>query len=206
MRRIPSSFAVILAFSMGVFASEAAAQGPPLAGPTLIDECQAITESGSYRLVDNLTFTGNVGCLQVLTDNVTLDLGGFEVRYTGISVGFGVENPFGKKGIAVRNGSFTRSSGNLNAISLEQGTGHLVEGVRVIGASNGIAVGENSLVMNSIANDNSGFGIKANCPSSLIGNVAQENSSNIVFPLPEAGVCHCADNLPNPSPCAEPSL
>ena len=50
-------------------------------GPTELDKCQTISQSGSYKLVNNLTFTGPSGsaCLPITVSNVTIDLAGFSI-------------------------------------------------------------------------------------------------------------------------------
>ena len=52
--------------------------------PTEIDKCQTISQSGSYKLVNNLTFNGPSGsaCLSITANFVTIDLAGFTITGT----------------------------------------------------------------------------------------------------------------------------
>jgi hypothetical protein len=101
-------------------------------GPIEIEKCQTISQPGSYKLVNNLTFSASSGtCLQITASFVTVDLAGFSIsgngsegpsnQSTAIDAGSGVN------GIAVRNGSI---SGFGNGVSLD-GAGSSIEGLRV---------------------------------------------------------------------------
>lgn len=51
--------------------------------------CQTISQSGSYKLTQDLTANGN-DCFTIAASNVTLDLGGHTLNGQGIDGGFGV--------------------------------------------------------------------------------------------------------------------
>jgi hypothetical protein len=112
------------------------AQGPrEEEGPIEIEKCQTISQPGAYKLVNNLTSTGQPGtCLNITASFVTIDLAGFTVTgphietvippgTTAISAGNDMT------GITVRNGSI---SSFAVGVSLE-GDGSNVEGLRVTG-------------------------------------------------------------------------
>jgi hypothetical protein len=131
-------------------------------GPIEIDKCQTISQPGSYKLVNNLTFNGPSGsaCLLITASFVTIDLAGFTI--TGTSpVGPGpIPPPFpiainagdNTTGITVRNGSI---SGNFSDGVVLSGDGSIVEGLRV---SNATALG---ITARGIVRGNTAVGIGA---------------------------------------------
>jgi hypothetical protein len=101
-------------------------------GPIEIEKCQTISQPGSYKLVQNLTFTSSSGiCLTITANFVTIDLAGFTMissKFPGpgnstMAIATGKDT----NGIAVRNGSI---SGFGLGVNLE-GSNSIVEGVRV---------------------------------------------------------------------------
>jgi hypothetical protein len=82
MRRPAALFPIALALGAIILAPRAGAQeqGWRAEGPIEIEKCQTISKSGSYKLVNNFTFTGTTGtCLSITADFVTIDLGGFTI-------------------------------------------------------------------------------------------------------------------------------
>jgi hypothetical protein len=116
--------------------ASAQAQGGREEGPIEIEKCQTISQPGSYKLVNNLTFTITTGigtCLLITADSVTIDLAGFTIGgpiipspegtpafATAIAAG---DN---STGIAVRNGSISDFSVGVDL----SGSGSVVEGLR----------------------------------------------------------------------------
>jgi hypothetical protein len=129
--------ALALALGALISASSARAQDPQ-EGPTKITQCQTISQPGSYKLADNLTFTSTSGtCLSITASNVTIDLAGFTITDTFPSSGppaFSIAINAGDNttGITVRNGSI---SGNFNDGVVLSGDGSIVEGLQVSNAS-----------------------------------------------------------------------
>ena len=193
MKKLPTSIAVIVALSLAGAAAAAPKPKAPPPGPTQITDCQDITESDSYVLVNNLTATG-ASCIRVGADSVTIDLAGFTIEMVGASSGFtaGIMNDIGtasfSDGLTVLNGTI---KGFSSGIRIEGGIGHRIEGVRVSGnAVEGIAVlGAGFLAVSGIANvvkDNVAVGngtdpvngvggIVFTCPSVITGNVVVAN-------------------------------
>ena len=65
--------------------ASAQAQDSRQEGPFEIEKCQTISNPGSYKLVNNLTFEGTTGTpLQVTANFVTIDLAGFTISGPGI--------------------------------------------------------------------------------------------------------------------------
>ena len=84
MRRPAALFPISLALSAMMLAPVAGAREQ---GLTEIEKCQTISEPGSYKLVNNLTFKGATGaCLAITVDFVTIDLAGFTISGPGGSL------------------------------------------------------------------------------------------------------------------------
>src|SRR5436309_13844198 len=87
---------VALTVLMTIFAARQSAA----AGKT-VNQCGAITASGSYVLARNLTATGD--CIVIQADYVTLDLDGNTITGSGAGIGVNTASPV--RGAVVRNGS-----------------------------------------------------------------------------------------------------
>jgi hypothetical protein len=77
MKRLAARFMVVLALGVIIFAPRAGAQSSDgqQEGAREIEQCRTIDTSGSYKLVNNLTFTNLSGaCLNITADFVTIDL------------------------------------------------------------------------------------------------------------------------------------
>jgi hypothetical protein len=87
-------------------------------------------QAGSYKLSDNLTFTGLTGtCLSITTSFVTIDLAGFSIIGPARGEGAGISADQGTGGITVRNGSV---GGFFRAVDLGASSDDsIVEYVRV---------------------------------------------------------------------------
>jgi len=82
MRRLAALLPIVLALGAIILASVAGARADARAeGPTGIEKCQTISNPGSYKLVSNLTATGD--CLLINADFVTVDLAGFTISGSG---------------------------------------------------------------------------------------------------------------------------
>jgi hypothetical protein len=109
MRRPPTFFPIVLALGVIILAPRAGAQAQDAreGGPREIEKCQTISKSGSYKLVNNLTFTGTTGtCVTIAASPVNIALAGFTIsgpggQNIGIGTAFGTE----QVGLAVWNGS-----------------------------------------------------------------------------------------------------
>jgi hypothetical protein len=180
-------------------------------------KCQTIDMPGSYKLVNNLTAPSNTDCRMILASFVTIDLGGFSISSGGGTARQGINgsvlSPHQLHGIAVRNGSITNFSVGVNLSAPDSST---VEGLRVSGggiiaegvvrgnvvlnAATGIlgggivtgnfAVGNGvgldidlgSTVIGNVADDNTSVGIRVLCPSNITENTAINNpQGNLVL-------------------------
>ena len=133
-------FPFVLALGALILASRPAAHAEDSRqeGPIDIDKCQTISQPGSYKLINNLTFKGpaNSACLSITANFVTLDLAGFTI--TGISQNdqqprAAIEADGNTTGITVRNGSIS-GAGFTVGVNLG-GDGSLVEGLHVSNAT-----------------------------------------------------------------------
>ena len=96
MRRPAAVFRVVLALGAMSLAPMADAQpqdGRQEGGPFEIEKCRTIDKTGSYKLVNDLTFSGTTTsgftfgtCLTITANFVTIDLAGFTI--TGPGLGF----------------------------------------------------------------------------------------------------------------------
>jgi hypothetical protein len=134
MRRRAALFPLMLAAGAIIVAplGGAQAQDAREEGPREIEKCQTIDKPGSYKLVNNLTFTGSSGaCLMITASGVTLDLAGFTISghtsVTGATT-TAILASGDLRGIAVQNGSL---SGFQTGVNLSSATGSLVEKLRV---------------------------------------------------------------------------
>ena len=191
MKRSAAFFPLALALGAIMAApwASAQAQGTREEGPIEIEKCQTISQPGSYKLVNNLTFKGTTGtCLQVTADFVTIDLAGFtisgllklpsssmelaaQLALTAIAAGGD------RTGIAVRNGSISGFGVGVNL----GGDGSIVEGLRVFGgpafsslgiAATGIVKG-NTVVR--IASGDGGPAVGISATGIITGNYAFDN-------------------------------
>jgi hypothetical protein len=157
-------------------------------GPTEIAKCQTISQPGSYKLVNNLTATGD--CLLINADLVTLDLAGFTIigSGTGTAIQFTGPNPqVSHHGFAVRNGTIAGFLAGVQFIRIGGTDGAIVEGLRIFGVEGG-TVGLNGIqVRGAVVRGNTvvcgfgpGIGIRA-VTSSVTGNVitACEDGINV---------------------------
>ena len=172
MRRPAAAFTIALALGTIILAPRRGAQAQDAReGPREIKKCQTISKSGSYKLVNDLTFTGTTGvCLQITAPFVSIDLAGFTISGPG---------PFNNAtaiaadtaGIAVRNGSISGFSVGVELLRLapdETGAASIVEGLRIGGpcpcslgiSATGIVKGNTVDVEVPAGND--GIGISAN--------------------------------------------
>jgi hypothetical protein len=114
-------------------------------GPFEIEKCRTIDKPGSYKLVNDLTFSGTTSgtsqgiigtCLTITASFVTIDFAGFTITGPGFgkinsSTAIAAQSSASNlAGIAVRNGSI---SGFGNGVALSSADGSIVEGLRVFG-------------------------------------------------------------------------
>ncbi len=164
------------AVNTGCFAGDAA--GLPV----------TITASGSYRLTSNLVVPNeNTSGIQLTSDNVSIDLAGFEIRGPVVcsgtplvctpssGLGSGVQGSRNQSGTSVRNGSIR----GMGLSGLFLGVQAEVKNVRV--RSNGrcgIDTSESSIISGNTAYQNGIAGICAKAGSTVSGNAAYQNGSD----------------------------
>jgi hypothetical protein len=121
-------------------------------GPIEIDKCQTIDQPGSYKLVNNLTFTGNTTCLFITASNVTIDLAGFTISGPGsaaptrnAATAIGTAN----LDVAVRNGSIVGFNAGVvlhRSPPFETAAGSIVEGLRISGCPCSVGISATGIV------------------------------------------------------------
>jgi hypothetical protein len=179
-------------------------------GPIEIEKCKTIDKPGSYKLVNNLTFTGTTGaCLPITVSNVMIDLAGFSIiSLNPQAVAIAATPPSGQvvEGIVVRNGSI--SGFNQGVVAL--GGGSIVEGLRLSGNNepfatgisaagivkgntvvgfvgirgSGVGIGATGIITGNFVEGN-GLGMAIGLGSTVIGNTAVNNGS---VELPRGGL------------------
>jgi hypothetical protein len=133
MRRPAAFFPIALALAAITLAPVAGARADGREeGPFEVEKCRTIDKPGSYKLVNDLTFTATTGtCLLITADFVTIDLAGFTISRAGGFPGFPGPTAIAARvqigGITVRNGSI---AGFGTGVALG-GDGSIVEGLRV---------------------------------------------------------------------------
>jgi len=168
MRRPAAVFRVVLALGAMSLAPMADAQpqdGRQEGGPFEIEKCRTIDKTGSYKLVNDLTFSGTttsnsiVGtCLTITASFVTIDLAGFTITgpeadgRLNVTTAIAAQSSSGSLlGIAVRNGSISNFT---NGVALGA-DGSIVEGLRVFG---GCPCAGTGIQANGVVRDNSAVG------------------------------------------------
>jgi hypothetical protein len=153
-----------------------------------------IKTSGFYFLAGDLTYNGSGNAITVSADNVTLDLMGFNLIYTGGVGGYGIRMS-GLANVEIRNG--TVRGGFLYAIYEDNpaiGTQHRVINVRAKANSGGIWLcGKNHLVKNCSALNNGMNGIYID--SGLVADsISCNNSQGILVHGPGSALGNIANN------------
>jgi hypothetical protein len=223
MKRPAAFFPIALALGAMILVPRAAARADTREeGPTEIEKCQTISKSGSYKLVNNLTFKGTTGaCLNITVSNVTIDLAGFTITGTGSTPGTlntttGITSSGQLQGIAVRNGSI---SGFGVGVGLDSDGGSIVEGLRVFGTicpcivgiaatgvvkgntvldiagppGSGTGISATGIITGNYVTGSRAAGIQAGQGSTVIGNTSTDNRAG---PGPGIGISvDCPSNV-----------
>lgn len=157
----------------------------------------SINAIGSYRLTGDLTVPASFEGILVNSDDVTIDLNGFDIiggggivadgisltSHKNIEIKNGTIRGFSRDGIFTNNGSqFVRVIGvrvignTFQGMDL-QGPGNLIDGCSAFSnGSFGIGVREGSLVINSVARGNVGFGLVVSATAGYRSNVLTGNN------------------------------
>jgi hypothetical protein len=162
-------------------------------------EHYTISTPGSYQLTDDLSVSAAAGvAITVAVDGVTINLNGFRIIGPGAaSTGSGIQAIDGlvtPGNLHVENGSV--AGFNFGIIA---GNNSVVRNVHADNNTNGITVGSNSIVEGSTANGSAGVGITCDGSSCVIsGNTAHgpAASAGIVC---DSGACVIAGNATQPS-------
>lgn len=164
-----------------------------------------IDQSGSYVLTGDLSVPPSTTGIVINADDVTLDLNGFGVLGSGGEFfSDGIVTSAQRENIEIHNGTVrdfvrhgifsdstsrvrvvqVRSSGNLVGSGIElQGDGNLVDGCTTANNGlSGIRVTDSSLVINSVAENNTGFGLTIGLASGYRSNVLTLNNGGNANP------------------------
>jgi hypothetical protein len=159
--------------------------------PKVLNNCQAVAESGAYVVGKNIAASGD--CFVIAADFVNIDLDGFVVSGNGTGAGFLEQLGVARRGFQLRNGVVTGfasgvSMGNSSAMVIDrvQFTNNSVVGVRagntstvsnstVLNNGIGIQLDQRGVVTNCTVNDNTATGVLLGIGGSAVGNAVGRN-------------------------------
>jgi hypothetical protein len=143
-----------------------------------------ITTPGFYYLGGNLSLSGTGNAITVYVDNVTINLMGCSLTFTGAgSEGSGIAI-MGHKNVEIRNGTISGFSVGIYEVGIA-GANHRVSNIRADYNTTGEAVGiqlfgKNHLVRGCTASNNGNNGIVVDS-GTITGCVACNNAKNGIF-------------------------
>ena len=134
---------------------------------------------GFYYLDRNLVYSGNGNAITIEADNVTLDLMGYSLNYTGPANEPNGIYMLGRKNVEIRNGSISGFWTGIYEASAVDGANHRVINIRadynaVFGGIGILLTGKNHLVRDCSASNNSYYGIQIE-GGTITGCVASDN-------------------------------
>ena len=137
-----------------------------------------ITAPGSYYLDGNLTNNINPGLatIRVLSDHVTIDLGGFSL----VGLDAGILLPPEAQSVTVKNGVIRNHSIGINGAA----RGTVVQGVRFMNNGSGMSLGSAAVVEQCTLISNANFGLLAG-PGSQVRNCLATANGSYGFTLGE---------------------
>jgi parallel beta-helix repeat protein len=176
---------------------------------TGVDSVHVIDQSGSYYLTANILGQAGKHCVQIESDNVTLDLNGFALE--GVAGSEHGVNALSVEGLTIRNGtisgfqmrgieaSTTKSSVFDSLIVRDNSDKGIAAGFDSVvrdcistgNGSDGIFTNTGSLIQSCIANANSGDGFDISVGCSVIDCVADDNSGSGYFIIQHVNVDRC---------------
>ena len=148
----------------------------------VVENSLIIESPGVYKLCEDL----ENACIDIVTDNVTLDLNGYSISgncSAVILVGGGIQN------FVIKNGSI-KNNPNLNGIQFESAThSNRVENVEISNCFRGIiADSSNNNIISNCTVKNCGDGIFIRGDNNIISECIIENISNDTIPFSPRGI------------------
>jgi parallel beta-helix repeat protein len=158
-------------------------------GPSKINSCQTISQSGSYVVTKNLTAAGD--CLVLTADYVTLDLSGFVIKGNGFGSGITASQPI--KGVVIHDGVIIDFDSGIRFCAgpstISGATNVTIHHIRANENAFGMRIcGSDNTIKDSDASENSNEGILVDGDRSIVnGNIANRNGVFGIFMGPVAG-------------------
>jgi hypothetical protein len=154
---------------------------------TTVNNCTVIDKPGAYQvgkviqasqrdLIPIPAFPGVFACILIVSDFVTLDLGGNALIGPGPVPGTtsAVFASFDRRAVKIHSGNVA----HWGEAIINHSIGARAERITAFHNRNGIAVGRGSHLIENIAHENTGVGLFADQGSRVIGNIAADNGNN----------------------------
>jgi parallel beta-helix repeat protein len=140
------------------------------------DSMFRITKMGSYYLAGNITGAGGVHCIEVSSDDVTIDLNGMTITGSPTSTG-GIFGEGVRVNLVVRNGTIKGiGAGSGVSFSISSSKAWMIENVAALAnADDGIRVPSGSIVRSCRTTNNADTGIQTSERSQIIECVSEFN-------------------------------
>ena len=172
--------AAVAGVGAGIGTGVASAQEAGGNGPTPVDSCTTISESGTYVLTTNVTNRTANPCISITANNVVFDGGGHTLAGDKPNYGIRVDNGAAdQSNVTVRN---VRAEGWVRAISVINASDSVVERTITTDSIEGVLVQESTgvVVQNNDAHDNAlGIHIRNAERNVVRRNVANDNKWGI---------------------------
>ncbi len=166
VRRYTAAVTMMLALAVFALPSQAGLGGKR------IGRCKTIDKPGSYRLIRNLTTSGD--CLVIEADHVTINLNGYRIQGDNSLGSCITDNGDQRVGVVIINGTVTNC---FIGLSLSDTDSCKIEEVRALNnVDGGIEVDDGCIVKNNVASGNGGDGIRADDDNVIVQNTASNNS------------------------------
>lgn len=188
--KVPATVLLVVAFQLlNVSAFAQGSLTPPGApAPTMksLDQIEprtlisslpfTIASSGSYRVTGNLIGAAGQDGIVVNADNVTVDLGGFELVGAGTGTAMGVHLVAGHTNVTIRNGTLRGWPGNGIGVDGVNCTDTRVEQVRALNnGNNGIVLATHAMVNDCLVRGNTNYGLNTGGDAQIAGVTAVAN-------------------------------
>lgn len=152
-----------------------------------------ITQAGSYYLTGNIQAEGNVVAIEVASDNVTIDLGGFTVSRSGAGAGTAslIQRVNSPQNTTVRNGTLSNSGKH----GLDLANHARIERLSITDtADTGVVVSSRSIVEDCVVDTSGQSAITVGPDSRIVGCIVYGSGSDGIVGTTNCEVSSCRVN------------